>query len=197
MSDDVTPDSTFEWLADVYQSHGAINHPSELHGLLMGELAAGSVIEADAWLQMVCDHMGVESLDTQKRGRLEDDLLAFLTEVSEAIDHDSGSFALLLPDDDYALAERVESLAIWVRGFLEGIALGAQDKLVSVDADLQEILRDFVEISQLDARVQGSEEGERELFEVGEYVRVGVLNLYAAFNEPVAAEAAKDKPTLH
>ncbi len=197
MIEATAPDMGFDWLANVYQSHGAINHPSELHGLLIGELAAGVDIKPAAWLQMVCDHMGVETLDTEKKARIKEDLIDFYQGVAEAIDQDSSAFTLLLPDDDYALSERVESLAVWVRGFLEGIALGASDRLVSVDADMQEILRDFVEISQLDSRIQSSEEGERELFEVGEYVRVGVLNLYATFNEPDVDSGSDNAPTLH
>ncbi len=33
------------------------------------------------------------------------------------------SFQPLLPDDDYAIEQRLEALVAWVRGFLEGMAL--------------------------------------------------------------------------
>lgn len=105
----------------------------------------------------------------------------------------------MLPDDDYVLSERAEALAIWVRGFLEGIALAVGTALSKVDKELQEIIRDLVNISQMDTRVSAGEEGERELFEVAEYVKVGVLNLYADFNQPAShsEKGASQGPTLH
>ncbi|WP_156491685.1 UPF0149 family protein, partial [Oleiphilus sp. HI0123] len=111
------------------------------------------------------------------------------------------------PDDDYVLSERLEAMVLWVRGFLEGIAISASERLNSASKDLEEILKDLVEICQLDPRVEPTEEGEREFFEVVEYVRVGVLNLYAEFNQPEVEDSTEEKaaisdidpdtPTLH
>ena len=78
---------------------------------------------------MVTDHMGVDALDMSRQPNLENDLSAFYARVDEQVQQDSSAFTLLLPDDDYALTERVESLALWVRGFLEGLALAAQGAL--------------------------------------------------------------------
>ncbi|MDX1450914.1 MAG: UPF0149 family protein [Oleiphilaceae bacterium] len=190
-------DTEFDWLANVYNSHAAINHPSELHGLLMGQLAGGERLEPEQWLSQVVEHMGVEQLATDKQPGLLDDLVSFYEHVDDEIAQDSTSFTLFLPDDEYALTERLEALALWVRGFLEGIAIAASERLAQIDEDLQEILRDMVDISQLDERVSASEEAEREFFEICEYVRVGVLNLYAEFNEPSVPEETPPSPTLH
>ena len=201
MSKTLSNDSDFDWLANIYTVHGAINHPSELHGLLLGVLAGGQRMDGDQWLELVLDHMGVEALNTEKQTYLKEDLAEFYEVVDQELEQDSSSLMLLLPDDDYPLAQRLESLAHWVRGFLEGIALAASNALAKVSDDLQEMLRDLVEISQLDARVESSEDGEREFFEVSEYVRVGVLNLYAEFNQPSTSEpqssGAANGPTLH
>lgn len=179
-------DSQFDWLANIYNSHGAINHPSELHGLMLGEVV-GSLKRTPAdWLHQVLEHMGVETLDEERYAHASDDLRGFYASTLEGIDQDSSSFMLLLPDDDYALSERVESLIVWIRGFLEGIAISASDRLRNMDEELQEILKDFVEICQIDPRVEQDETGEKEFFEISEYVRIGVLNLYAELNEPSA-----------
>ena len=45
-------------------------------------------------------------------------------------------------------------------------------------------MKDFVEICQIDSRVEQDESGEKEFFEISEYVRIGVLNLYAELNQP-------------
>ncbi len=196
MSEALPLDSEFDWLANVYNSHGAINHPSELHGLLLGQLAGGQRLDEQSWLAMVIEHMGVEQLDTEKQPGVLDDLNSLYEHVDQEIEQDSSSFVLFLPDDEYALTERLEALALWVRGFLEGIALAANEELAKVDEELQEILRDLIQISQLDERVSANESAEREFFEICEYVRIGVLNLYAEFNEPAESEEQR-KPTLH
>lgn len=190
MSKTMPEDSDFDWLANIYNAHGAINHPSELHGLLLGALAGGQRFEAEQWLALILEHMGVEVLNLEKQPYLEEDLAEFYQAVDQELEQDSSSLKLLLPDDDYALTERLESLAQWVRGFLEGIALAASEGLGKAGEDLQELVRDLVDISQLDTRVPEDEDGERAFFEVCEYVRVGVLNLYAEFNQPALPEGA-------
>lgn len=186
-------DSLFDWLANIYNSHGAINHPSELHGLMLGELVGGLTRTAADWLQQVYHHMGVEALDAERYANVTEDLLGFYQQTRESIDKDSSAFSLLLPDDDYALSERIDSLVAWVSGFLEGVAVSASERLQKVGEDLQEILRDFVEICQLDSRVGQEEASEKEFFEILEYVRIGVLNLYAELHAVPGTQA----PTLH
>lgn len=199
-SQEETTESEFDWLANVYTRQGAMNHPSELHGVLVGELAGGLKRTAGDWINQVKEHMGLDELNSNVQANIVEDLISFYQRNLEGIDKDSSSFALLLPDDDYQLSERLDSLAQWVRGFLEGIAISASKKLNLMPSELQEILQDLVEISQLDSRVEAGEEGEREFFEVSEYVRIGVLNLYAEFNVPVSEESDEktdSKPTLH
>lgn len=190
-------DSEFDWLANIYTSHSAINHPSELHGLLIGHLAGGQRFKPQQWLDLVLDHMGAEEFDLSRQVHLKEDLGEFCESVDQDIAQDSASLELLLPDEDYALSERAEALTIWVRGFLEGIAIAANDALGKVEDDLQELLRDLVNISQMDARVEASEQGEKELFEVCEYVKVAALNLYAEFNQPSVSVSESDPKTLH
>lgn len=204
--EDEMQDSQFDWLANIYTRHGAINHPSELHGLMIGETVGGLHRTASDWLNEVLTHMGVEALDDQRYANVTEDLLAFYAKELESIDKDSSSFVLLLPDDDYGLSERIESLVVWVRGFLAGIAISSSERLQKLDKELQEILQDFVEICQLDSRVEQNESGEKEFFEISEYVRIGVLNLYAELNEPAIQteqnklgdeEGKTTPPTLH
>lgn len=195
-------DSQFDWLANIYNSHGALNHPSELHGLMVGEIVGSLRRTASDWLNQVLEHMGIESLDNDRHANVTEDLLGFYNHSLENMDKDSSSFVLLLPDDDYELSERVESLVVWVRGFLEGIAISASDRLQKIDSELQEILKDFVDICQIDTRVEQDESGEKEFFEISEYIRIGVLNLYAELNEPFddagdELTLSSGSPTLH
>jgi uncharacterized protein YgfB (UPF0149 family) len=209
MTSETKHDDDFEWLANVYNMNGAINHPSELHGIMIGELAGDLKREGENFLELTLDHMGVEELNLERQANLAAELKVLYESVVEGIDADSSSFNMLLPDDSYALSERIDALAVWVGGFLEGLAMAQSAALSQVDPDLLEILQDLVEISQLDSRAESSETGEKEFFEVCEYVRIGVLNLYAEFNEVyddvpelneselTQNQAAENKPTLH
>ena len=191
-------DSDFDWLANIYTMHSAINHPSELHGILLGHLAGAKPFDRAAWLNEVIEHMEVDGLDSTRQANIEDDLFNFCDSSQKDIEKDSSNLQLLLPDDDYPLHERMESLVMWVRGFLEGLAISVGKKLVEVDGDLQEMIRDFVEITQMDSRATSDESNERDFFEVCEYVRIGVLNLYAEFNAPPpSASNDPEDPTLH
>jgi len=200
MSDEVPVENDFEWLANVYNLNGAINHPSELHGIMVGQAAGDSKLQDDVWLNLCLDHMGVEEFNVDKQPNIQADLCAFYHATIEKIAADSSEFQIYLPDDSYALSERGEALGAWVSGFLEGIAVAQAQALANIDQDLKEILSDLVEISQLDSRLDSSETSERDFFEVCEYVRIGVLNLFAEFNEPPEADTDQTEqasPTLH
>ena len=169
--DEEIQESQFDWLANIYNSHSAINHPSELHGLMVGEIVGSLRRSAADWLNQVLEHMGVESLDNERHANVTEDLLGFYTHSLENIDKDSSSFVLLLPDDDYALSERIESLVVWVRGFLEGIAIAASERFQKWTVNYRKSSK---------------------FFEISEYIRIGVLNLYAELNEPVVDTSNDD-----
>lgn len=82
-------------------------------------------------------------------------------------------FTLLLPGDDESIAERTGALADWARGFALALLRGDELTLESLEGDSAEVVRDLLKIS--DARPgEDSEEDERALVELEEYMRVGV-----------------------
>jgi len=105
------------------------------------------------------------------------------------------SFQPLLPDDDYAIEQRLEALVAWVRGFLEGMALAVGASLGQAPEEIRELLEDLVAISQLSEDEDSDEESEQQLLEITEYVRLGALAVFTEFNEP--DKPAGHGPTLH
>lgn len=185
----------FDLWADLHLRHSAINHPSELHGLLSGQLAAGERLSSERWEHLACEHLGAEALleqmgpDQPSPKAL---LHGFYARTLAALQSESMDFRLLVPLDPAPLAQRLEALAAWVRGFLEGMARAAGEGLNEAPQDVRELIRDFVAISQIEIDEDDSEDGEKELAEVMEYVRIGVLNVFAEFNRP-----APEGATLH
>jgi len=179
----IEQESEFDWLANFYASQGAINHPSELHGLLIGRLAGGERLGADEWLKLVVEHMGLEQLkQDDKSERALTNLVDLYSTNLQQLESMEMSFSLVLPDDEFILTQRVEALGFWVRGFLEGLALAAKGQLGSSQQDIQELLRDLVAISQIDDQADDSEGAEKEINEIIEYVRIGIVTIFAEFN---------------
>lgn len=185
----------FERWANVFTAHKAFSHPSELHGVLCGRLAAGSRLEEDEWLAMVCEHMG---LPESAAGEA-DDLSVFMNEAYEQalafLKSADMSFHPMLPDDDYALDQRLEALVAWVRGFLEGMALSAGESLGEAPDEIRELIQDMVAISQVSEDQESDQESEQQLVEITEYVRLGALAVFTEFNPPETP--ASQAPTLH
>lgn len=185
----------FERWANVFTAHKAFSHPSELHGVLCGRLAAGSRIKEPEWLNMVCEHMGLPENAADESA----DLAPFMNKAYEQtlslLKSADMSFHPLLPDDEYAIEQRLEALVAWVRGFLEGMALSAGESLGQAPDEIRELIEDLVAISQLANDEEATDETEQQLLEITEYVRLGALAVFTEFNAPEQPDSPS--PTLH
>lgn len=187
--------AAFERWANVFTAHKAFSHPSELHGALCGRLAAGSRIEEGEWLAMVCEHMGLPPTATDESDELRAFMMAAYDQTLELMKATDMSFQPLLPDDDYAIDQRLDALTSWVRGFLEGMALSAGESLGEAPDEIRELIEDLVAISQVADDDEPDDESEQQLMEIVEYVRLGALAVFTEFNPP--EKPSPGTPTLH
>ncbi|MGM0768787.1 MAG: UPF0149 family protein [Pseudomonadota bacterium] len=187
--------AAFERWANMFTAHKAFSHPSELHGVLCGRLAAGARIEETEWLAMVCEHMGLPETATGDSDDLREFMQAAYDQTLALLKAADMSFHPLLPDDDYAIDQRLEALTSWVRGFLEGMALSAGESLGQAPDEIRELIEDMVAISQVSEDEEPDDESEHQLIEIVEYVRLGALAVFTEFNPP--EKPATDSPTLH
>lgn len=187
--------AAFEQWANVFTAHKAFSHPSELHGALCGRLAAGARIQEADWLGMVCEHMGLPLTGVEDSKELHDFMVIAYDETLERLKSADMSFRPLLPDDDYAIDQRLEALISWVRGFLEGMALSAGESLGQAPDEIRELIGDMVAISQLSDEEEQNDESEQQLMEIIEYVRLGALSVFTEFNPP--EKPKQSSPTLH
>lgn len=168
---------------------------AELHGSLSGVLCGGGSAAAEAWLDRrlaECDRRGVEEI--------REPLQALQAQTWRALAGTELEFEPLLPGEDRALAERVEALALWCHGFVTGLA----DAGVAVgeggpkgNEEVDEIVRDFVEISKVEARVEDGgaiEDADFSYAELTEFVRVAVQ---IAFEELGQRPYPSGAETLH
>lgn len=155
----------------------AENYPglsaAELHGALSGMLCSNHAVECQHWLQ----NLFADDLD--RLSDLDRELLTGLYETTRAtLASPDLDFELLLPDDDEPLADRARALGDWCQGFLFGVGLGRGGPDCSDES--AEVLRDFADISRIEA--EGASNAEEEDFtEVAEYVRMAVQIIRGEF----------------
>lgn len=159
---------------------------SEIHGMVCGELCRG------LRLGRAADFPALLGVSRRVDGAVQN----LLDVVDELMTHshrtlDAGvEFALLLPGDDASIADRTGALADWARGFAVALLRGDELTPEGLDGDSTEVVHDLVKISE--ARPGGdSEEDERALTELEEYMRVGVQLVFEELHPDTQEQADK------
>lgn len=164
---------------------------AEIHGLLSGMVAGGLRAEDSAWIHHLADMVN-EGITFPTP--LEILLERTCVHIGSTLADGNYEYGLLQPDDDAPLDERVEAMALWVQSFLAGFGM-QQSKLSEASEDLQELIADFTEISQVASSIEEEgEEAEVALCEINEYLRVGVLLCFSEFGQ---YQPPNQPPTLH
>ncbi len=181
MSSEV-PCPEFDEIADIYWRLGVMSSPSQLHGYLLGLLAVGYPMTEEQWLELAATF--IDPVDTLA----EADRHTFLELLQHArVQLEQGGMELrpLLPEDAVDISQRVDGLSQWCQGFLAGFALGGKQRQQQAGkqqypAAVSELLNDIAAISQAGLGEGDEEEAEREksFFELGEFLRVAVVNVY-------------------
>ncbi len=168
---------TFDELRTLLQNYGALQSATELHGFLTGQLATGKRLSRSEWLRTANEAADLSQSPDEVAG---DSLYALYRATLSELQSSEFIFQPLLPDDDAALAERVDGLGQWCQGFLMGFGL-AGSKL-AIDSELAEALRDFAAIAQVGAGAGADntarDDSESDLFSISEYVRLTAVEIF-------------------
>lgn len=154
---------------------GLTQPPAEYHGVLCGMLCHGEVEDPA---------LGLEALGETAPGAVpaaEHSLRELRSHSLESLHNAESGFEPLLPEDDAALAQRVEALAQWCAGFLYGLATKPGLQIETLSAEARELVEDFTHISRAGLADEEQSQGETEeqaYAELVEYVRVGVQLIF-------------------
>lgn len=168
---------------------------AELHGLIAGMLSAGMQADAGMMLPVLHDFLN----DGQAvNAELKAQIGLLIAETSSQLKDEELGFALLLPNDDEALPERLEALVEWAQSFLVGFAI-SQHNLSVCSADVREAIEQLTEVTRIDVYTQDDSsdaENEESYFLVLEHVRVLVMTCFNEVGEKFASEKVPNA-TLH
>ena len=165
--------------ADVLLGVGLMLNPSELHGAAIGLLATGMAHETD---EQKTAALGLleKALAVDLHGESADFATRLLAATLSAARDTDFAFGPLLPDDDEPFETRLMSLGRWATGFLTGFTqavAAANAASEPVDPNTAESLKDFAAIAQIDISEEESEDNERELEELIDYLRLAALTI--------------------
>ena len=142
----------------------SLSEAAEAHGTLAGALCTVIAYRFEDWL-----------LEILPEGRARPESSGALRELySDTADSLEGArmeFHPLLPEDEQPIGARTAALAQWCHGFLYGLGTHVS----GVRGDVEEVVRDFTEITHADVDGTDSEESNESAYaELVEFVRVGV-----------------------
>ena len=171
---------TFDLVSDMFVLSNSYSHPSELHGLLCGQLAAGMRPSRQEWLKLSQEQMNVPEDLGAEACRM---LVGFQIWVLNTLQDQNFTFTPLILDAEDPLKERAEALGLWCTGFLAGFGSSGISRKTMAE-DTEATLEDLARIAQIQVDDEDvTEEAERDFFEVCEYVRMAALTLFAEQNE--------------
>ncbi len=182
---------TFDDVADLTVELGASVSPSELHGLLVGQLATGKRFSESQWVNEAARLLDVERPDDKVQQR---EIYQLYQQTLAQLEHEAMNFALLLPEEDVDFNETLGSLSVWCAGFLAGYAIAGGS---TSDEDTQDVLEDFAAISQVGDEEDIDEDTQQALFEVAEFVRVAALSVFLGAGSDGGSAAAPSSQSIH
>lgn len=179
----------FHILNDDLLNVGAVNSPSELQGLLCGQLCGGRELSNEQWLEEAIRYLNLD--DPILPASIQASLSEMHTRTRSGLQDGQYRFTLFLPEDNDSLERRTSELGLWCQGFLHGIGTSGLTGSSQLSATSAEALKDLAKITQVELDSDDEvDENEAYWIEVLEYVKVAALTLYSEMARPAATTMA-------
>ena len=175
-----------ESLRPFLQKVGMSSSVPEAHGLFSGILCGSSAAQKKQkllWVSLLDLSFDEQDMLAKEAAGVVDD---FYQATLAGLSSGNLDFQLAI-EEECLLTERLEDFSIWAQGFLYGIGLSHNDNFTNNSEQVQEFMQDLLQISNAEEYELSDEEeeDERALFELMEYVRVGILLVFEELN-PIA-----------
>ncbi|MBF0266649.1 MAG: YecA family protein [Gammaproteobacteria bacterium] len=172
-----------EYFRPFLQQIGMNSSLAEAHGLFTGILCVNppSLKETQTflWFDLLDLHMDSNNyLASEARNEID----VFYQSILAQLNSEDLDFKLLISEEDN-INDQVTDFSVWIQSFLYGLGLNKEALLDKGSQEIKDFIKDIVEISHAeDYQLSDSDEDENALFELVEYVRMGVLLIYQEFS---------------
>ncbi len=168
--------------------------PIEVQATIAGFVAGGLALDEKSWRKPFCELCNDNESLSEPVAEV---VLQVYRSVTHQLVNEEFSFKpLLLDDEEYDLAVRLEDLSLWAQAFLTSLAMMRQD-LNHAPEEIKEMIEDIAAIAQVTSDDTESVEAESAYIELVEYVCVVVLNCFSHFGQTLASSDTSTKKTLH
>lgn len=168
---------TYDELNIAFDNAGLATGASEAHGVICGVLSAATEDkQATSWVPVL---LADRDKTREKEAQILSEMLVSLHEQSQGwLQNPNFEFQVLMSPDDCGLAQRVMDLAQWCSGYLLGLVAGGAGDITQLPGTAPEIVKDIMRISEVVIGDGKSEQQEKDLTELVEYVRLGAHAVY-------------------
>jgi yecA family protein len=182
----------YQQLADALAHIDADYHASAAHGIATAMFVTHQP-DAGRWLGEVL--AGTDSADLFVKDTRQM-LAAVYMQLDQQFSGNSFDFTPLLPDDATDMNQRVRALSEWSQGFLYGLGLAGVSEQQQMSEQAREIVNDLVAFTQVEEQEEAAtEEDERALTELVEYLRAAVQLLHEELRPPADSNTADVPPS--
>ncbi|EIJ42607.1 yecA family protein [Beggiatoa alba B18LD] len=165
------------------QQVGALMDIAEAHGILCGMLCASPHDTSyECWIKHVLGESSGKDLLAEEA---QQQLIALREYTQHQLNADNFEFSLLIPQDDEPLYTRTQALSGWCEGFIFGLSLAGLHDIRQFEENIQDFIKDVLNISHLAPLTTSTEEDEAAYMELVEYIRIGVSNFYETAEENI------------
>jgi len=170
----------FDVLDKILEDANAGSRAAECHGFLCAQICiSGNITD-----EIVSEYLLAEAVDDAQMNECQVQVTELVMEITRQMASPEFELQLMLPDDDYSLEERGIALVEWCQGFLSGLGVAGLGSFEIMSDASRDLIDDLYKISRLstDEMNDYAEEGESDLMELIEYVRVGMFLIYDEFH---------------
>jgi yecA family protein len=168
----------FDDFCDVLIPLGALNSPSELHGLLCGKLCGGAVLTSDQWLSSAWELLDIVG---EPNVEIQEPVIAMYTITQAQLSSGDYDLQPFLPDDDSEMEQRTQALSQWCHGFLTGFGsagIAADTEFTSDQADSLRDIASIVQVTVDEEEDRDEDEQESDYTDLVEHTRIIAMNFY-------------------
>jgi hypothetical protein len=168
----------FDDFCDVLIPLGALNSPSELHGLLCGKLCGGAALTTDQWLSSAWELLDIVG---EPNVEIQEPVIAMYAVTQAQLSSGDYDLQPFLPDDDSEMEQRTQALSQWCHGFLTGFGSAGIAADAEFSSDQADSLRDIASIVQVTVDAEedrDADEQEADYTDLVEHTRIIAMNFY-------------------